>query len=177
MLHMFVYPYLASFPSLSLACFPFCLFLFVFACTHMKWGRLEQGHDFQGTSKKGKDASPQRAMISRLGGLAPLERSSPSLSLSPFSKACIWVPIHVPPFIFLLLAWAVFPRYGNVYFTFPVPCWAIPLERWQCLVYFLALCGSIVHDACIYIYISSCLCMGGCALCMMDSRGYVSDSL
>ena len=53
----------------------------------------------------------------------------------------------------------------------------IPLERWQCLVYFPALCDSIMHDACIYIYISTCVCVGDCVLCMMDSRGYVSDPL
>ena len=109
-------------------------------------------------------------MISRLGGLAPLERFSFSLSLSLFFKACIRVPIHVPPFIFPLPAWAMFLGCGNVCFTFPVPCWAIrwaiPLERWQCLVYFPALCDSIVHDACvcIYIYIFACMCMGDCAL-------------
>jgi len=28
----------------------------------------------------------------------------------------------------------------------------MPLERWQCLLYFSALCDSIVHDVCILIY-------------------------
>ena len=60
-----------------------------------------------------------------------LERSSLSLSQSLFFKACIRVPIHVP-------------------------YWAIHLERWQHLVYFLALCDSIVHDAC-YIYLPVCV--------------------
>ena len=102
-------------------------------------------------------ASPQRAMISRLGGLAPLERSSLSLSLSLFSRICIRVPLHVPLFIFLLLAWATFPGYGNVYFTFPIPYWAVPLECWQCLVYFPPLCDTNVHDACIYSPTSVCV--------------------
>jgi len=87
----------------------------------MEQGRLEQRHNLLGTSKKGKDASPQMEMISKLKGLAPLERSSLSLSLSLLSRACIRVPIHAPHFIFLLLSWAAFPRYGNVYFTIPVP--------------------------------------------------------
>ena len=69
----------------------------------------------------------------------------------------------------------MFFRYGNVYFTFPTPYWAIPLECWQCLVYSLALCDSIVHDACIYIYISAYVFVGDYALCMMNLRGYVSD--
>ena len=77
----------------------------------------------------------------------------------------------------------MFFRYGNVYFTFPAPYWAIPLVCWQCLVYFLALCDSIVHDACIYICVCvgvcvfMCVCVGDCALCMMDSRGYMNDPL
>ena len=58
-----------------------------------------------------------------------------------------------PLLLFLLLAWAVFPVYGNVCFTFPVPCKAIPLEHWQCLVYFPALCDSIMHD--VYMSISA----------------------
>ena len=96
-------------------------------------------------------------MIIRPKGLAPLERSSLSLSLSLFSRACIRASIHVPLLIFLLLAWAMFPKYGNVWFTFLVPFWAIPLECWQCLVYFFALCDSIVHDAYIYIYLPVCV--------------------
>jgi len=59
--------------------------------------------------------------------------------------------------LFLLFAWAAFPGYGNVYFTFPT------------------LCDSIVHDVCIYIY--AYVCVGDYALCMMDSLGYVSDPL
>ena len=91
---------------------------FVFACTHMERGYLEQGCDLLGVSKKVKHASPQGAMISRLGGLAPLKQSSFSLSLNLFSRACIKVPIHVLPFIFLRLTWATFLGYGNVYLLF-----------------------------------------------------------
>ena len=50
----------------------------------------------KGQGCKQNGASPQREMFSKLGGLAPLERSSLSLSLSLFSKACIRVPLHVP---------------------------------------------------------------------------------
>ena len=45
---------------------------------------------------------------------------------------------------------------GNVWFTF--------------LLYVIALC--MMH---IYIYIYLCVWVGDCALCMMDSHGYVSD--
>ena len=79
------------------------------------------------------------------------------------------------PLSFLHLAWAAFPGYDNVYFTFFVPYWAIPLEHWECLFYFLALHASIVHDVCVYIYI--CLFAGDHALCMMDSHDYESGPL
>ena len=62
----------------------------------------------------------------------------------------------------------MFPEYGNVCFTFPVPCWAIPLEHWQCLVYFLSQCDSIVHDACIYTYVYIYVCLFMCGwLCTL----------
>ena len=54
---------------------------------------------------------------------------------------------------------------GNVCLTFP------------------ALCDSIVHDVCVcvYIYIYLCIyarmCVGDCALCTMDSHGYMNDPL
>ena len=66
------------------------------------------------------------------------------------------VPHFVPLFIFLLLAWATFFEYGNVYFAFPISCWAIPLECWLCLIYFSALCSCIMHDICIYIFLHVC---------------------
>ena len=67
------------------------------ACTHMEQGRLKQGCDLLGASKKGKDANPQRAMFSRLWSLALPKRFSLSLSLSLFPRACIRVPpLHVP---------------------------------------------------------------------------------
>ena len=109
----------------------------------------------KGQGCKQDDASPRGGIFSRFGGLALPKWFSLSLSLSLFSRACIKVPLHVPFFIFLLLAWATFPRYGNVYFTFFVPYWAIPLKHWQCLLYFLTLCGCIVHDVCISI--SACI--------------------
>ena len=55
----FVCPRLAFFGSMFFACSPYLLCSFL--C-------LEQGCDLPGTSKKGKDASPQRVMISRLKG-------------------------------------------------------------------------------------------------------------
>ena len=133
---------------------------FVFTYTHNEWGQLEQGCDLLGTTKKGKNASKkmqahQGAMFSRLWGLALPEQFSFFLSLSLFSRAYIRVPLQVPPFTFLLLAWAAFPKSSNVCFTFPVPCWAIPLEHWQCPIYFPALCGCIMHD--IRISISACV--------------------
>ena len=169
MLHMFVFPCLASFPSLSLSCFSFYVFLYLFAGLFLLSLHVHAW-------SKGEDAST-RAMISRLGGLAALERSFLSLSLSLFSRACIRVPLHVPlPFTFPALCLGRIPK---VWLIFPVPCWAIPLECWQCLVYFPTLCDSIMYDVCMYIYIFiyACVCMDDCELCMMDSRGYGSDPL
>ena len=101
--------------------------------------------------------SPQRAMFNRLGGQAPLEWFSLSLSLSLnlFSRACVGVPPLLVPFPFLAFllkphsvgmvmsvlhflylvgpySWNV----GNVCFTFPL--------------YVKALCM-------IYVYIYICL--------------------
>ena len=56
-------------------------------------------------------------------------------------------------------------------FTFLVPCWAIPLERWQCLFYFPTLCVCSCVRAC------ACACVGDRAICMMDSHGYANDPL
>ena len=157
--HLFLaYLYHAS-PSICF--FSFLLTCFFFLCMDKHGARIPQArvrfpkHEKKGQGCKQKDACPQKAMISRLRGLAPPEQFSLSLSLSLFSRACIRVPIHVPPFIFMLLAWATFLWYDNVCFTFPIPYWAIPLECWQCLIYFLALYDSIVHDACVYI--SACV--------------------
>ena len=121
----------------------------------MEHGHLEKGCDLLGTIKIGKDANPQRAMFSRLGGLATLEWSPLSLSLSLFlslslslfSRVCIRAPPPCTPFYFLCSLFVPFTR--NIYFTFFVPCCATPLECWQCLVYFPTLCDSIVHDICI----------------------------
>ena len=144
MLHMFVFPCLGSFPSLSLSCFSFYVFLYLFAGLFLLSLHVHAW-------SKGEDASPQRAMTSRLGGLETLERSFLSLSLSLFSRACIRVPLHVPlPFTFPALCLGRIPK---VWLIFPVPCWAMPLECWQCLVYFPTLCDSIMYDVYMYIYI------------------------
>ena len=119
----------------------------------------KKGCDLLGASKKGKDA--KKRMQAHKGqrsvdqGAQLLQSGLFFLSLSLLSRACIGVPLFVHLLLFLLLAWATFLGYGNVCFTFPVPCWVILLESWQCLIYFLALCGYIVHDVCISI--SSCL--------------------
>ena len=100
-------------------------------------------------------------MFNRLGGLAL------SLSLSLLASShehVLGFPLSLNHLLFLLFACATFLRYGHVCFTFPVPCWAIPLERWQYLFYFLALCDSIVHDVCIYI----CLCVYGWLCTLYD---------
>ena len=68
-------------------------------------------------------------------------------------------------------------------FTFLLPCWAMPLEHWQCLFYFPALCDSIVHYVCICVCVCVCVCVyastcarvGDRAICTMDFHGYVSD--
>ena len=57
---------------------------------------------------------------------------------------------------FLHFAWVAFLGYGNIWFTFLVPCRAILLERWQCLLYFPTLCNNIMHDVCISIYVLFC---------------------
>ena len=108
-------------------------------------------------------------MFNKLGGLAFLSGFPFPFLFQPLLQSMYQgSSLLLYPLSFLLLAWAAFPRYGNVCFTFPVPCWAIPLGHWQCLFIFPALCDSIVHDVYIYDYV----CVGDCALCMMDSRGY-----
>ena len=90
----------------------------------------------KGQGCKQNGASPQRAMFSKLRGLAPPKQSSLSLSLSLFSRACIRVPLHVPllfsyfllgPFYlgmamsvlhFLYLAGQYPWNIGNVWFIF-----------------------------------------------------------
>ena len=131
-------------------------------------------------------------MFSKLGGLAPLERSSLSLSLSLFSKACIRVPLHVPLLFsyFLLVPHSLGMAMSVLHFLYlvgPYP-WNIGNVWFIFLLYVIALCMMHVYihtyihtyiHIYIYIYInmSACLCVGDCALCMMDSCGYVSDPL
>ena len=70
------------------------------------------------------------------------------------------------PLSFLHLAWVAFLGYGNFCFTFLVPCWAIALGHWQCLLYFPTPCDSIMHDVCAYvcIYVYMLLCGWLCTL-------------
>ena len=73
----FCFPRLALFTSLLsslLVCWLLSLFV---ACTCLKQGHLERGHDSLGVRREQKgqgckqeDASPNRVMFSRLGGLA-----------------------------------------------------------------------------------------------------------
>ena len=137
----------------------------------MEHGHLEQECDLlgarvrpprrkqNGQGCKQEDVSPRRAMFSRLGGLAPPKWFSLFLSLLGSSLEHI-LGFHLSLYLllFLLFAWAMFPGYDNVCFTFPVPYWAIPLECWQFLFYFPALLVRIVHDVYIYIYICLYLC-------------------
>ena len=142
---------------------------------------MEQGCNPLEASKKGKDANPQRAMFSRLGGLAPPEWFSLSLSLlAPSLEHVLGFPLSLNPLSFLLLARAVFPKYGNVYFTF---LYLVGPYTWNvgnvCFTFLLCVIALCMMYICIYIYIYiyACVCVGDHALYMMDSRGYLSDPL
>ena len=144
---------------------------------------MEQGYDLLCASKKVQEfkqeyASPQRAMFNRLGGLA----SSSGYIILPLSQPLLQsivlgFTLSLYLLSFLLLSWAAFPRYGNVCYTFLVPCWAIPLEHCQCLCTFLlsVILLCIMH---VYIYthtyIFSSVCVGDRAL-WMDPNGYMGD--
>ena len=102
--HLFLTCLYYAFPSICLfACLMACLFCL---CMYTHGARtlgarvrpLRRRQKGQGC--KQEDASPQSAMFSRLGGLDPLERSSLSLSLSLFSRACIRVPPLFVPIYF-----------------------------------------------------------------------------
>ena len=94
----FVCPHLALFISMFFACssyllcFFLCLFVGLFPCLlqYMHGAmvrpprRKRKGHGC-----KQEDASPQRAMFSRLGGLALLKWFSLSLFVSHFFRACL----------------------------------------------------------------------------------------
>ena len=123
--HLFLACLYHASPSM---CFFACLLAYFFClCMYTLGARERPPRRKQKRQEcKQEDASPQRAMISRLGGLETLERSFLSLSLSLFSRACIRVPLHVPlPFTFPALCLGRIPK---VWLIFPVPCWAIPLE-------------------------------------------------
>ena len=107
-----------------------------------KWKRCKQ-----------VEASPKRAMFSRLEVQPP--RMVMSFYLPPLASSLEHVlrfPLSLHPFIFPALCLGRVFQVCIVYFTFLVPCWAVPLEYWQCLIYFPALRGYIVHDVCISIY-------------------------
>ena len=92
-------------------------------------------------------------MFSRLGGLAPPEWFSLSLSLCLFSRACIRIPpLSLYPLLFLLFAWATFPRYDNFYFTLSVTCWPYLWNVGNVYFTFL-LCVIALCMMCVYIYI------------------------
>ena len=157
-----------SFLCLSAGLFP-CL-LHVHA---WELGCLERGHDLLGASKMGKDASKkmqahQGAMFNKLGGLAPPGRFSLSLSLSLFSRACIRVSLHVL-FYFPAPCLGCVPWVWQCLFNISYTLRAIPLERWQCLIYFLlcvvALCMMYVYVY-VYLLVYGWLCALHCAWCM-----------
>ena len=141
----------------------------------MEHGHLEQGRDLLGASKRARmqarRRSPQKAMFSRLGGHPLLSGFLFPLSFSLFFIACIRVPPFPVPFFFLLLAWTAFPGYGNVYFTFLVSCWAIPLECWQCRFTFL-LC---VIALCMMLYIYICLRVCGWSCTLYDGLSWLCE--
>ena len=136
---MFFCPCLASFASFSFNMLLFVLLLFCWfvslfvACTCTKQGCMGQRHNLLSASKKGKDASPQRAMFSRLGGFPPIERSSLSLFLSLFSRAVLGSP-SMYPILF--------------------PCSLLGLRSLGLAMFDLLSCSVWMHCAwCIYIYI------------------------
>ena len=109
---------------------------------------------------KQEEASLQRAMISELGGLAPPKRSPLSLSLSPFSRACIRVSIQVPPFISysLLRPCSLGMAMSILHFphlTGPYP-WNVGNVYFTLLLCVIVLCMMHVYIY-IYIYLPTCL--------------------
>ena len=133
--NMFVCPHLAPFDSLTFSMISFYLFLCLFATcffchciyTHGAWtlgARVRSPRcNKKGQGCKHEDASPQRALFSRLRRLAPPKWFSLCLSLIASSlEHVLGLPLSLYPLLFLLFAWTAFFRYGNVCFTFPVPC-------------------------------------------------------
>ena len=60
-----------------------------------------------------------------------------------------------------------------LYFAGPYP-WNVGNVLFTFLLCVIALCIMYVY---IYIYIYAYMCVDDCALCMMDSRGYMSEPL
>ena len=173
-------PHLALFDSLSL-CMPYlslchllCLsptFSFLCHCIYTlevrKFGAraLPPWCKKKGQGCKQEDANPKREMFSRLGGLATPSGSLSLSLLAFFLESCIRIPSPCILYLSYTLLGPHFLGMAYVYFTFSSPCWAIPFECWQRLLYFPALSDTIVHDVCV------CPCVGDHALCMMDSHG------
>ena len=90
-------------------------------------------------------------MYNRLRGLATPERSSLSLSLSLFSRACIRVPPLLYPFIFPTPCLDRVPWVWQYLFYFSCTLLGHTLGTLAMSVSFPALCDSIEHDVCIYM--------------------------
>ena len=115
-------------------------------------------HKQKGQGCKQEDTSPLKGSVQQIKGSSP-SRVVFSFSLFKPLLQSIYQDSSSPCtlLLFLLLTWATFPGYGNVCFTFPVPCWAIPLEHWQCLFTFL-LCVIALYMMYVYIYICLRMC-------------------
>ena len=134
--NMFVCSHLAPFDSLTFSMISFYLFLCLFASLFLlslhvhtwsmdTWskGVISPRCKKKGQGCKHEDASPQRALFSRLRRLAPPKWFSLCLSLIASSlEHVLGFPLSLYLLLFLLFAWAAFFRYGNVCLTFPVPC-------------------------------------------------------
>ena len=139
-------------------------------------------------------------MYNRLRGLATPERSSLSLSLSLFSRACIRVPPLLVPIYFSYSLLRPRSLGVTICFTFPALCLSHIPWVWQCMFYIsctllgltlgmlvisdllsrsvwlhCALCMYMCVCVCVCVYASTCARVGDRAICTMDSHGYVSD--
>ena len=152
-LSLIVFP-LACFPS---SCFFACLLAY-FLCHGMyTLGAWTHGARVRPPRREKKRAKMQAIICKpKKGNVQQIRRPSlfewlhlsPSLLASSLEH-CIRVPPHHVPFIFSCTL------LGNVCFTFPIHCRAISLGCQQCLLYFPALCDSIVYD--VYIPIYACM--------------------
>ena len=94
-------------------------------------------------------------MFSRLEGLAS-SRGFLSPFLLAFSlESCIRVPSLCILYLSCTLLGLRSLGMAYVCFTFLVPCWTIPLERWQCLLYFPA---HVIVLCMMYVYLYMLVC-------------------